>query len=202
MREVFSLVGQNKSLICLIWGIWTVLGKNIIFRGKKKQAFFFFFCMPAGIMGTSNARNLLLFLVIRLVVIWNVEGWKEEKLGTRGGEGCLCFTPVAPAHRIFVNAFQSGYHCSLCQNHKAHYGAAEREHWGESLILYTQGCPGGSVVKNLPGKCRKYRFDPWVGKIPWRRKWQLTPIFLPGKSHGQRSLAGYSLWGHQESDTA
>ena len=38
------------------------------------------------------------------------------------------------------------------------------------------------------------KFDPWVGKFHWRRKWQLTPVFLPGKSHGQRSLAGYSLW--------
>ena len=39
-----------------------------------------------------------------------------------------------------------------------------------------------------------------VGKIPWRRKWQPTPVFLLGKSHGQRSLAGYSLWGHEELD--
>ena len=37
--------------------------------------------------------------------------------------------------------------------------------------------------------------DPRVGKIPWRREWQLTPVFLPGESHGQRSLAGYSSWG-------
>ena len=37
--------------------------------------------------------------------------------------------------------------------------------------------------------------------IPWRRKWQPTPIFLPGESHGQRSLVGYSPWGHKESDT-
>ena len=42
--------------------------------------------------------------------------------------------------------------------------------------------------------------NPWVGKIPWRRKWQPTPIFLPGKSHGWRSLAGYSPWGPKESD--
>ena len=40
-----------------------------------------------------------------------------------------------------------------------------------------------------------------VGKIPWRRKWQPTPVLLPGKSHGQRSLVGYSPWGRQESDT-
>ena len=53
-----------------------------------------------------------------------------------------------------------------------------------------------------PGKqrCQRHRFDPWVGKIPWRRKWQPTPVFLPGESHGQRSLVGYSPWGHRESD--
>ena len=44
-------------------------------------------------------------------------------------------------------------------------------------------------------------FDPWVVKIPWRRAWQPTPVFLPRESHGQRSLAGYSLWGCKESDT-
>ena len=43
-------------------------------------------------------------------------------------------------------------------------------------------------------------FDPWVRKIPWSRKWQRTPVFLPGKSHEQRSL-GYSPWGRKQSDT-
>ena len=50
--------------------------------------------------------------------------------------------------------------------------------------------------------CRTCRFDPWVGKTLWRRKWQPTPVFLPGKSHGQRSLAGYCPWGCKELDTA
>ena len=45
------------------------------------------------------------------------------------------------------------------------------------------------------GHCRRRRFDPWVGKIPWRRKWQPTSEFLPGKSHGLHSLVGYSPWG-------
>ena len=48
---------------------------------------------------------------------------------------------------------------------------------------------------------RRWRFDPWVRKIPWRRKWQLTPVFLPGKFHGQMSLVGCSPWGPKESDT-
>jgi len=49
-------------------------------------------------------------------------------------------------------------------------------------------------------QCGRPGFDPWVGKIPWRRKWQPTPALLPGKSHGQRSLIGYSPWGRKESD--
>ena len=54
---------------------------------------------------------------------------------------------------------------------------------------------GGSVEKNL--LTMQGWEDPWVGKILWRRKWQPTPVFLPGKSHGQRILAGYSPWGHK-----
>ena len=49
------------------------------------------------------------------------------------------------------------------------------------------------MVRNLIMK----QFNPWVGKIPWRREWKHTPVFLPGKSHGQRSLAGYNPWGHK-----
>ena len=50
-------------------------------------------------------------------------------------------------------------------------------------------------------QCRRPRFDPWVRKIPWSRKWQPTPVFLPGKFHGQRSLVGCSPRDHKESDT-
>ena len=44
-------------------------------------------------------------------------------------------------------------------------------------------------------QCRRCGSNPWVRKIPWRRKWQPTPVFLPGEFHGERSLAGYSPWG-------
>ena len=50
-------------------------------------------------------------------------------------------------------------------------------------------------------QCRRPGFDPWVGKISWKRKWQPTPKFLPGDFHGQKSLTEYSPWGHKESDT-
>ena len=49
--------------------------------------------------------------------------------------------------------------------------------------------------------CRRHRFHPWVRKLPWRRKCQPTPVFLPGESHGQRSLVGYRPGGHKESAT-
>ena len=51
-----------------------------------------------------------------------------------------------------------------------------------------------------PGNTRD-AFDPWVRKIPWRRAWQPTPVSMPGESHGQGSLVGYTPWGRRDSDT-
>ena len=56
------------------------------------------------------------------------------------------------------------------------------------------------MVRNLPA-IQETEDDPWVGKIPWRKEWLPTPVFLPGESHGQRSLVDCSLWGHREWDT-
>ena len=67
-----------------------------------------------------------------------------------------------------------------------------------------QGFTGGTSGKEPAHQRRRYRrrrFDPRAGKIPCRRAWQPTPVFLPGESHAQRSLEGYSPWGHKESDT-
>ena len=63
------------------------------------------------------------------------------------------------------------------------------------------GFPSGSVGKESICQCRRCRFDPWVVTIPWRRAWQPTAVFLPGESHEQRSLAGYSPQGQKELDT-
>ena len=66
------------------------------------------------------------------------------------------------------------------------------------------GFPGGPGGKESVYQCRRHkrcRFIPWVRKIPWRRAWQPTPTFLPGESHGQRSLAGYGPYSLKESDT-
>ena len=73
--------------------------------------------------------------------------------------------------------------------------------WKHRGLLRSLDFPGGSDSKSICLQGERPRFDPWVGKIPWRRKWQPTPVFLPGKSHGQRSLAGCSPWGRKELDT-
>ena len=56
------------------------------------------------------------------------------------------------------------------------------------------------MVKNLPGMWET-QVQLWVGNIPWRQKWQPARVFFPGEFQGQRSLMGYSLWGHKELDT-
>ena len=70
-------------------------------------------------------------------------------------------------------------------------------------VIIRGGLPRWCNSKESAYQCRRYTqcgFEPWVGKIPWSKKWQPTPILLPEKFHGQRSLLGYSLWGCKEVD--
>ena len=69
--------------------------------------------------------------------------------------------------------------------------ATEHSHIQEADL----GFPGGTSGKEPACQCQRHGFDPWVRKIPWRRKWQLNPVFSPGKSNGQRSWPFYNPWG-------
>ena len=69
-----------------------------------------------------------------------------------------------------------------------------------NTTLPKAGFPVGSDCKESACQCRRPRFDPWVGKIPWRRERLPIPVFLPGESHRQRTLPGYSPWSHKVSD--
>ena len=72
------------------------------------------------------------------------------------------------------------------------------------LVGVGRHIPGGSVVKNPPanaGDVRDSGSIPGLGRLPWRSKWQPTPVFLPGIFLGQQSQTGYSPWSHKESDT-
>jgi len=61
-----------------------------------------------------------------------------------------------------------------------------------NLYLPWKGFPAGSEGKDSACQCMRPGFSPWIGKIPWRRKWIAMPIFLPGEFHGQRSMVDYS----------
>ena len=93
------------------------------------------------------------------------------------------------------------------KNRKSHIekGSGLYIFWNAQLVgCVKKSFPGGSRSKESTCQCRRQHkcgFNLWVGKIPWRKKWQPTPVFLPGEFHGQRSLVGYSPWGHKESDT-
>ena len=78
----------------------------------------------------------------------------------------------------------------------------------KNIYIYTThehiGFPGNACGKEVTCQCRKCKrlaFNPCIGKIPWRKAWQPTLVFLSGESQGQRSLAGYSPWSPKESDT-
>ena len=94
----------------------------------------------------------------------------EETLGDSEGQGILvCCSP---------------WGCRVRHNQVA------EQQWQQLLPV-----PGGTSSKEPACQCRRHKrqgFDPWVRKIPWRKEWQPTPVFLPGESHGQKSLAGYS----------
>ena len=77
--------------------------------------------------------------------------------------------------------------------HVSHHGASQM------VLVLPRWC---KELVSQGRRCKRHRFDPWVRMIPWRRSWQLTLVFLPGESHGQRSLVGYSPQSHKELDTA
>ena len=85
-----------------------------------------------------------------------------------------------------------------------HMTAGIKSAWGHGAHLGGDtelwGFPRWLSGKEFTCQCRRCGLDPWVGKITWRRKWQPTPILLPRKSHGQRSLVGYSPQGQKELD--
>ena len=91
----------------------------------------------------------------------------------------LSYQPMVPASTLLLQAQRRK---SRSQIQRDHPRVKHRGH-----LMGFLDFPGSSTVKNPPAMqetCRRCRFDPWIGKIPWRRKWQPTPVFLPEKFHG------------------
>ena len=125
--------------------------------------------------------------------------WEKGRVGLGGGF-CSNFLYQICSMRLESGlpglVIYRGSVSSLCLS------SLQWEHGGQPLWEVVSSPSLGIIYWMLVRalQCRRPGFDPWAGKIPWRRKWQPVPVFLPGKSHGQRSLAGYSPWDHKESD--
>ena len=95
---------------------------------------------------------------------------------------------------------------SLWSAHMADLGWVDRDSFlardHELMTLYAEGKLAMEDYMACQSRMHKrHGLNPWVRKIPWRRKWQPTPVFLPGESRRQRSMASYSPWGHKKLDT-
>ena len=113
---------------------------------------------------------------------WRLEAktefsWKENS-ASRQHQICLSFQP----YRL-IYKYQTCIFICIC------------------ICIYTYGIPWWLRWQRVCLQYERPELDPWVRKTAWRRKWQPTPVFLPGKPHGRRSLAGYSSQGCKESDT-
>ena len=107
-------------------------------------------------------------------------------------------SPLLLAFQTHLNQNKhGGCHLFLLKDHGLPMGLREDTFW-KGLGM---GFPGGSDGKKICLQCRRPKFYPWAKKIPWRREWLPTPVFLPENFHWQRSLAGCSPWGRKESDT-
>ena len=100
-----------------------------------------------------------------------------------------------PKDRTRRNTYQSFYEASIIQTQKPEKDTSRKESHRPTSLM--NRLPRWLNDKKSTCQCERHKFDPWVGKTPWRRKWQPTSVFLPRESHGQRSLAGCSPWGHK-----
>ena len=130
--------------------------------------------------------------------------WKELRVERRTKEFCALGKTCKIGLQIIRYFQESIFWAHSCIS--SIYKSTKILHGDDcSLWLAVTLCkkyfPVGSEVKSVCLQCGRPGFDPWVGKIPWRRKWQSTSVFLPGESHGRRSLVGYSPRGRKESGT-
>ena len=127
--------------------------------------------------------------------------WASRKVSTSA------WATLAPSSRAVISPFRSCCRttCTTCSCF-TYCSRGSFKYSGRHRVIGTRSTlcdkpnsplhfPGGPGGKELACQCRRHkrhRFNPWVGKIPWRRAWQPTPVFLPGELHGQRSLVGYN----------
>ena len=117
----------------------------------------------------------------------NKERWSEEKEGSRKE-----WTKIRMSSFSVASASHFAIHFRPVNPVHSH-----RTPYMRCYCLEFRRLLCGSDSKESASNAEDLDFDPWIGKISWRKEWQPTPVFLPGELHGQRSLVGYSLWGHK-----
>ena len=139
---------------------------------------------------SSSAHGILQAGILEWIDISFSSGYSHPRDEPRSpalqADSLPCEPPGKPYLSIPITCFLSAHLLIWSQDLLRH----------RTLLMFQeeiQPC----IVKPGSCQCRWHRFDPWVGMIPWRKKWQLTPVFLPEKFHGQRNLASYSPWGHK-----
>ena len=164
--------------------IWAGLGWM---GAGREKLLFLFFGESKGMGGWKSrwAHILQSLIAVRGCIIKTITtGW------------CTCPSASSTSYQYCIGNLRIwGKGWWLCSRHMNKYLLVIL--WkGETKYPQVFGSfPGGSDGKESAGNAGDSGFDPWVGKIPWKRVWQPIPVFLPGESQGQRSLVGYSPWG-------
>ena len=147
------------------------------------------FCLLPGLRSAPPPQSFL--RTIQLAVFRNIPIMESQSFSPAPTPvlSCCFSIPMASAGPKLLVTF-----CSVFVGKGSHANCL--------TTVGTGSFPGGSVVRNLPQYrgCRTCGSIAGLGRSPWRKAWQPTPVFLPGKSCGQRSLVGFSLWGCKESD--
>ena len=141
-----------------------------------------------------NRENVLLWVPTK-IFIWH---WKWLR-GAQRFQICLAGGQGKPSY-IYWNVLVSEerFNSKVFCDHQNSWGDIHKSF----MLIKTSGLPWWLRWSRICLQFRRAGFDPRVMKIPWRREWQATPVFLPGESHRQRSLVGYNPWGCKESDTS
>ena len=137
----------------------------------------------------DHLDRVMRYLRLEILVMEDIDQCCRQG-GHRGkGSELLISLPCTSTHVLHTHRYSAAH--THKHRHKLTEGVTSRKQRVNRL----------PSDKESASQCRRCSFNPWVGKILWSRKWPPTPVFLPGKPHGQRNLTGYSPWGRRESDT-
>ena len=107
---------------------------------------------------------------------------------------------ILPSSTLYPAQVPTLFHFLVCNGTRINGYNQPPPSLRHQLSVNSGGLPWWLGWYRICPQCRRPKFDPWFGKIPWRREWLPTSVILPGEFHGQRCLAGYSPWGHKEMD--